>query len=481
MSESQLSNQHRNALACVERRMQAAGLPALAIATFRHYFLALAAGQTGLLPESSIRTVDQVQALASLPANTEQGQAALDQCVMIRLNGGLGTSMGLNQAKSLLPVKQGMSFLELIARQVLHLRQHHDKRVPLLLMNSFNTESDSLQLLARFPELAAGQADIPLSFLQHKVPRLLADSLEPVSWPSEPHREWCPPGHGDLYTALDTSGLLDKLLDRGYRWAFVANADNLGASLDPRILDLMAREQIPFLMEVTRRTLADRKGGHVALDAHGQLLLRESAQCPEQDQAAFQNIERHRYFNTNNLWLDLQALKATLRERNGILGLPLIRNLKHVVPEDRSTPTVIQAETAMGAAIAVFEGARIIEVPRTRFAPVKTTSDLLALWSDRFELNPDGSIHERGESPLVIDLDPEFYSTIQFFQARFPNGAPSLIGAKRFRLRGDIEFGRAVIVRGKVSLVAESGKTRKIDDGCVLENLDEDQDSGRST
>ncbi len=470
-------DRHQADFSAVARRMQAAGLPALAIRTFEHYFKQLACGQTGLLAEAEISPASDVPRLEDLPADSEFSPA-LAQTVVIKLNGGLGTSMGLNQAKSLLPARAGTSFLELIARQVLHLREATGHALPLILMNSFNTEADSLALLAKLPELAAGQGEVPLSFLQHRVPRLLEGSLQPVSWPQAPEREWCPPGHGDLYTAMLTTGLLDKLLSKGLRWAFVSNADNLGASLDPAILDLMARESIPFLMEVTRRTAADRKGGHVALDGNGQLILRESAQCPGEDQDSFQNIERHRYFNTNNLWLDLQALKDLMTARDGILGLPLIKNRKHVVPDDPSTPAVIQAETAMGAAISAFEGARILEVPRRRFAPVKTTSDLLVLWSDRYQVDKAGLVQPTTTSPLSVDLDEAHFGSINSFRTRFPSGAPSLVNALELSVRGDILFEGDVVIRGRVHLRNSGEAQRTISAGTEVDGIDE---SGNET
>ena len=179
----------------------------------------------------------------------------------------------------------------------------------------------------------------------------------PVEWPADPSLEWCPPGHGDLYTALLTSGMLEALLDGGYRYAFVSNSDNLGAVLDPRILAWVARERLPFAMEVTERTEADRKGGHLARRGD-RYVLRETAQTPKEDLDALQDISRHRYVNTNNLWVDLAALRDVLEERSGVLGLPLIVNQKNVDPGDKSTPEVFQLETAMGAAIGVFDGAR---------------------------------------------------------------------------------------------------------------------------
>ena len=463
-------NRHFSAIA---QKMTAAGMPDLAVRTFQHYYRQLLDGQSGLLGEDQIGPVQDTPSLAGWAGQTEAGGEALARTVIIKLNGGLGTSMGLNQAKSLLPARENLSFLELIARQVLHLRITSGHPVPLLLMNSFNTDADSLNHLARLPDLAAGQAPLPLSFVQHQVPRLHAATLDPIEWPAEPQREWCPPGHGDLYTVLHASGLLADLTARGYRYAFVSNADNLGATLNLDILGRFADEEIPFLMEVTERTAADRKGGHLARDHDGRLVLRESAQCPPDQHEQFQDIERYRYFNTNNLWLNLTALERELKSRDGILGLPMIRNDKHVVPGDSSTPKVIQLETAMGAAIQIFANARILNVPRTRFAPVKTTSDLLALWSDRYRVDSGGSVLAQTEDPLCTDLDERYFKTVEDFRARFPAGAPSLLNAERLAVEGNILFERDIVVRGRVRLVHRGQSQRRIAAGTVLEDLDE--------
>ena len=309
---------------------------------------------------------------------------------------------------------------------------------------------------------------MPLDFVQHKEPKIRVDDLTPVEWPDDPSQEWCPPGHGDLYTALLTSGMLDALLERGYRYAFVSNSDNLGAVLEPRILAWMAREGIPFAMEVTDRTEADRKGGHIARRKDGGFVLRETAQTPEEDLEALQDITRHRYVNTNNLWVDLQALADVLREREGVLGLPLIVNRKTVDPGDKSTPEVFQLETAMGAAIGVFDGAQPVRVPRRRFSPVKTTEDLLALRSDAYVLADDARVElapERDGTPPVVDLDDDHFKLLRDFDARFPEGAPSLVGCERLSVEGDVTFGAGVVVRGTVTV---SGP-RRIEDGAVLE------------
>ena len=95
---------------------------------------------------------------------------ALQKAIVLRLNGGLGTSMGLTGAKSLLEAKDGLSFLDIIARQVLALREAHDARLPLVLMDSFSTREDSLEALAAHPDLDVG---LPLDFIQNKEPKLL--------------------------------------------------------------------------------------------------------------------------------------------------------------------------------------------------------------------------------------------------------------------------------------------------------------------
>jgi UTP--glucose-1-phosphate uridylyltransferase len=436
-----------------------------AVEAFADAYERLRGGETGVLAERELEPVDE------LPDADELDEAdaadALDRAVVLKLNGGLGTSMGMTKAKSLLEVKDGLSFLDIIIRQVLAQRAATGARLPLVLMNSFSTRDDSLAALERHPEIAS---DVPPDFVQNKVPKLLADGLQPADWPDDPDLEWAPPGHGDVYAALVTSGMLDTLREHGYRYAFVSNADNLAAVLDPRILAWVAREEIPFLMEVANRTEADRKGGHLARRRDGGLVLREIAQTPDEDVDAFQDIERHRFFNTNTLWVDLDALHAML-ERDGVLGLPMIVNRKTVDPGDASSPAVIQLETAMGAAIDVFEGARALRVPRRRFAPVKTTDDLLALRSDAYVLTDEAHLElaEGRDAPPLVALDADHFKLVGDFEARFASGPPSLVACERLTVVGDVAFGADVSVRGAVTVEAGDGGQRRIPDGAVLE------------
>ncbi len=438
------------------QKMRDAGVDEVAVETFAHYFRLLEHGETGMVPESTIEPVD-LERLADAEVSEEAGAQAVRDTVVIKLNGGLGTSMGMDRAKSLLCVRKGLSFLDIIARQVLHLRQQHDAPLPLLMMNSFRTSSDTMAALARYEDL---QVDgLPLEFLQNKEPKLLLKDLSPVSWDPDPDLEWCPPGHGDVYTALRGTGLLDTLIDQGYRYAFVSNSDNLGAVADPRVAGWFAGTGAPFAIEAVRRTPSDRKGGHFARrTSDGRLVLRETAQTPDVDRAALADLDRHRYCSTNNLWFDLAAMKHALDVRNGILGLPLIRNVKNVDPGDPSSPKVVQVETAMGAAIEVFDDARLIEVERDRFVPVKTTNDLLVLRSDVYEIRRDFVLDQATDTLPFIDLDSDHYALVDDFAKRFPEGAPSLSEATSLKVEGDWTFGKGVRIVGDVELSALSAQ-----------------------
>jgi UTP--glucose-1-phosphate uridylyltransferase len=443
-------------------KMRADGLPEDAVETFALYEAKLREGETGVLPESEIEPLDDLPDAAELP---DADGSALGKAVVLKLNGGLGTSMGMTKAKSLLEVKEGLSFLDIIVRQVMHLRERHaGAALPLLFMNSFATRDDTLAALRRYPDLQVG--DLPLDFMQGRVPKLLEDGFEPVEWKADPSLEWAPPGHGDVYSSLRTSGMLERLLDEGYRYLFLSNSDNLGAVLEPRILDWFAREGFPFLSESTDRTESDRKGGHLARRRDdGRLVLRETAQTPDEDVESFEDISRHRYFNCNNIWVDLEALDRTLDERDGVLGLPMIVNRKTVDPGDSSSPAVVQLETAMGAAVGVFEGAAAIRVPRARFAPVKKTDDLLVVRSDAYALAEDFTVRLARERAPVVSLDSDCYKLLRDFEQRFSGGAPSLVDCERLTVEGDVTFGRGVKVRGEVTVRGP----RRVEDGELLE------------
>jgi UTP--glucose-1-phosphate uridylyltransferase len=449
-------------LRLAREKMTAAGVHPLAIEVFAHHYRQLERGETGFIPESSIEPLD-MPALADADVDEETGVRALRQTAVIKLNGGLGTSMGMERAKSLLCVRRGLSFLDIIARQTLHLRRTHDARIPLVFLNSFRTSADTLAALSRYRDLTV--EGVPLELLQTKEPKLLERDLTPVAWPRDPALEWCPPGHGDLYTAMSASGLIPTLLAAGYRQVFISNADNLGAVPEPRVAGWFAQSGAPFAIEAVRRTPSDRKGGHFAVrKADGRIVLRETAQTAPEDLDALGDLGRHRFTSTNNIWIDLQALQTALDGRDGMLGLPLIRNVKTVDPADPSSPKVVQIESAMGAAIEIFEGARTIEVTRRRFVPVKTTNDLLVLRSDVYDIGEDFVLDQAAPMVPFVDLDG-VYKLVGDFDKRFKEGAPSLREAESFVVDGDWTFGDNVRIVGKVTLDGERGR---VESGTVL-------------
>ena len=314
-----------------EEKMRDAGQPEEAARSFASAYRRLVDGEAGVIRSDELEPAREVPTLDELPDPEDLG--SLDAFAVIKLNGGLATTMWLRRPKSLVEARDGRSFLEIIIGQTLALRRKHGVRLPLVLMDSEATRAETLEALAAHPELETD--GLALDFLQSMVPKLDADSLEPVTWPRAPALEWVPPGHGDVYGALQRSGMLDALLERGFRYAMITNADNLGSTLDPRIAGHVAREQIPFLMEVVRGTEADRKGGHIARRrADGQLVLRETAQTPPEDEESFRDFRRWRYYNTNSIWVDLRTLAQRLEANNGVLELPLIVNRKTVDPRD---------------------------------------------------------------------------------------------------------------------------------------------------
>jgi UTP--glucose-1-phosphate uridylyltransferase len=406
----------------------------------------LADPDAGKLPGEVLNPVGDLPQLDDLP-DGDAARDALSRIAVVKLNGGLGTSMGLRGPKSLVEVKPGRSFLDVVALQVLDLRARYEVRLPLVLMNSFATREASLAALGRHDGIDSG---LPADFLQSREPKLRADTLEPVEWPADRELEWCPPGHGDLYVSLAASGMLDTLLDAGCRWAFVSNIDNLGATVEPRIAAWAEAEDVPFVLEAVRGTPADRKGGHLA-SRDGRLVLRETAQVPEGDES-FGDVERWRFYNTNNLWVDLQALARLLDERPSGPELPLIVNRKTVDPADEASPAVLQLETAMGAAVGSLDGARAVHVPRTRFAPVKTTDDLLVVRSDAYELGADGQMTQTFDAPPVVALDRDHYKRVDQLDAHFAAGPPSLRRCRRLTVHGPVDFGAGVVVEGEVEL-----------------------------
>jgi len=427
------------------RLMRNANLNKLVINSFSKYYKQVLSGSTGKLSKKEISPPGKKN-LIDYNRLEKPISSHLEKLVVIKLNGGLGTSMGLTKVKSLLRVKGDFNFLDIITRQILYLREKSKKNIPLLFMNSFNTRDDTLSYLEKYPELKL--PEIPLDFLQNKFPKIKQSDLSPLQNKKD-NLNWNPPGHGEIYLVLMISGVLDQLLDSGFEYSFLSNSDNLGAVVDEKILNYFAENNISFMMEVCKRSQGDRKGGHLAQTRGGRLVLRETAQCPEQEIDEFQDIEKYQYFNTNNLWVNLKALKDQLIKNDYLLPLSLIINPKEVENEK-----VYQIETAMGAAISVFEGSKAVVVNRDRFAPVKKTNDLLVIWSDAYKLQQDYKLmlDENLEEPPKVSLDERYYKTIEQLEEHCKDGIPSLKNCRKLKISADVFFGKNVEIIGDVQI-----------------------------
>jgi UTP--glucose-1-phosphate uridylyltransferase len=440
-------------------------LPPTIIDTFCHYYRKVVRGETGLVYNKNIKPVsfNDIERTENIKNFTSAGERAFEQAVRITLNGGLGTSMGLNGPKSLLEVKNGQSFLEII------LRQTEEQKITLVLMNSFSTHESTLAALKKI-----NPPRFPLIFQQHKFPKILQDGFGPASWPNNPELEWNPPGHGDVYTALYTSGLLQNLLRKGIKFAFISNSDNLGATMDPALLGYFSENAFPFMMEVAEKTPADSKGGHLAKLPGGGLILREAAQCPPDELIAFRDINLYRFFNTNNIWINLEFLEDLL-QKNKTIPLTMILNPKPLDPRNQNSPGVYQIETAMGAAISVFKRATAIKVPRSRFFPVKKCNDLLAVRSDYFVLSDNENLkvnparRKNRSNAIKINLDLKYYGKIDLFDARFRSGVPALVDCDALTIEGNVFFEKNVTIKNSVRIKNKSKSKAVIKAGSVIE------------
>jgi len=437
-----------------KEKMEKENLPPVLIDNFIYYYNKVISGEKGIIYDKDIECVreNEIDDAKDLSEYTGAGKKAIRNSIRIVLNGGLGTSMGLSRAKSLIEVRNGKTFLDIIVRQA------GKSNIKLAFMNSFNTHEDTVAALKKM-----NLSSFPILFLQHKFPKILREGFAPAIWPENNELEWNPPGHGDIYTALHTSGILNKLLSEGIEYAFISNSDNLGATMDEAILGYFAEIGYPFLMEVAERTPSDLKGGHLARHKNGRLLLREAAQCPVNELDAFKDTSCYRFFNTNNIWLNLCYLKDLI-EKEGTVHLPLILNPKNMDPRDDNSPRIYHIETAMGAAISLFDGATAVRVSRSRFFPVKKCNDLLALRSDCYLVTEEENLiinPERKYKTLRINLDPDYYGKIDQFNERFKEGAISLIECESLTVIGDVYFEKDVKITGNV-VITNRGRSRAV-------------------
>ncbi|KAK4295820.1 hypothetical protein Pmani_031641 [Petrolisthes manimaculis] len=395
-------------------------------------------------------------------------RSLLNKLVVVKLNGGLGTSMGCKGPKSIIPVRSDLTFLDLTVQQIEHLNKRYGSEVPLVLMNSFNTDEDTEKVIRKYQ----GFKVKTYTFNQSHYPRINRESLVPLPTTStiDNNREsWYPPGHGDFYQSFKNSGLLDQFINQGKEYVFISNIDNLGATVDLRILNFLLGGQHPgqceFLMEVTDKTRADVKGGTL-IKYENKVRLLEIAQVPKEHVDDFKSVKTFKIFNTNNLWIKLSAMSEVMQEKT--LDMEVIVNNKTL---DNGT-NIIQLEQAVGAAIKSFNGALGLNVPRSRFLPVKKTDDLLLVMSNLYNLQHGtltmSSLRQFDTTPLV-KLGSFHFGKVKDFLKRFGT-IPDMLELDHLAVSGDVTFGRRVVLKGTVIIIANHGDRIDIPAGAILEN-----------
>jgi|UniRef100_A0AC35G9D5 UTP--glucose-1-phosphate uridylyltransferase len=411
------------------------------------------------LPENAIHDYSQLPNV-----NAEDISKLLDKLVVVKLNGGLGTSMGCKGPKSVISVRNDLTFLDLTMQQIQHLNNIYGVSVPLVLMNSFNTDDDTNKVLKKYANVRVQVH----TFCQSQYLRINRETFTPLvkDLKANDHEAYYPPGHGNFYEAFYNSGLLQKFIDQGKEYIFLSNIDNLGATVDLNILNYIVNgsQKPEFVMEVTDKTRADVKGGTL-IQYQSKLTLLEIAQVPKDYVDEFKSISKFRIFNTNNLWGNLAAIKRVIE--NNELEMEVIVNPKHL---DRGVD-VIQLETAAGAAIKSFRGACGINVPRSRFLPVKKSSDLLLLMSNLYDINFGNlTLSDERSFPTtpLVKLGSQF-DKVNDFLKRFQS-IPDLIELDHLTVSGDVWFGRDVTLKGTVIIIANHGDRIDIPPGTLLEN-----------
>lgn len=374
----------------------------------------------------------------------------LNKLAVIKLNGGLGTTMGLTGPKSKIEVRDGNNFIDLVIKQIKHFNCKYESSVPLILMNSFNTQKETEKMIK-------GSKNITIkTFNQFKYPKISVNTKLPITG----DKSFYPPGHGNLYEVLYQTKLLDELINEGKEYLFISNIDNLSSTIDLNILRILDKGKADFIMEVTDKTTADIKGGTL-VKYNDVLRLIEVAMVPQDHVKEF--IKKFKVFNTNSLWINLKSLKEVVTK----LKLDIIQNRKVVDGQ-----TVIQLETAVGSAIQYFKNPIGLKVSRERFSPVKSCSDLFLVESNLYKTDKGTLV--RNEKRLISG-NP----TVKFIGRNFNNfekykktflDIPDIIDLDFLVLSGTISFGRKIVLKGTVVIIAPEGSKIDIPDGTILED-----------
>ncbi|KIL68833.1 hypothetical protein M378DRAFT_21754 [Amanita muscaria Koide BX008] len=418
-------------------------------------------------------TADSVTSYNVLPQSVDASMA-LNQLAIVKLDGLGQQSMGSSEATSNLEVKNGVTCLDLTVQQIDSLNSTYNADVLLIILSSYLTHDSILSSVKKYTDTRVNVTALHQSRYP-SVPSLSSTRVQNSKSKSTVY----PPGHGDLYESLHRSGLLDQLLSQGKRYLFVSNSNNLGSTfvvhdldvaylliqsrMDLTVLQHIVDKKIEFAMEVTNTSDIDPEGG-IVLEYDGKIRLLERAQVPSDQLDKFKSLRKFGTFNTNNLWIYLPALKQVMD--SGGLNLDIIAKTK--VSEDGQS--MIQLETAAGAAISHFKNVRIIKVPQSRFLPVKRPSDLLIVRSNLYHIQ-DAQLVMNEQilfRPPTIKLS-EHFRTVPELERRFAT-VPDLLELDQLTISGDVYLGRKVKLRGTIIIIADEGQRLEIPSDSDLEN-----------
>jgi UTP--glucose-1-phosphate uridylyltransferase len=274
MNESQLREDLARIPAPLRSRLEESGFDPARLVALAAPLFARARGEAGLSAQERNRVTGSVElpAEADLPDVPSPGTASDDRFTSIGLEslrrgeaafcvlaGGMATRMG-GVVKALVEAIDGCTFLDARLRENAGWSARVHTPVPLWLMTSEATDAPIREALER-----AKAPSHVTTFLQDLSVRLtrggrlfLGDDGQPSTYA---------PGHGDLPDALRRSGLLASFEQGGGKYVWIANLDNLGATLDASLLGDFIEGGSDLRVEVAGKETGDRGGIPVWADA----------------------------------------------------------------------------------------------------------------------------------------------------------------------------------------------------------------------
>ncbi|KAG0582020.1 hypothetical protein KC19_3G027000 [Ceratodon purpureus] len=416
--------------------------------------------------------------LPSVVDDHEKCKVLLHKLIVVKLCGTLGRSLGTTQPKSLVEIHSEQSFVDLAVQQIEVLNVKYNAKVLLVLATSDNTDRAVKQAVKKY---SASDVDI-IVFNQTEYPREV--------WPVTPklgEDGGYLTNNGDLFAAFSFSGKLDELLALGKEYLFISNCDNLGATVDLNMLNNLSENQCDYCMEVTPKNGTDAENGaYVSSEGNIELLEFEEVSRSQNEKSRSGDVK---VVNTNSTWVNLKAVKRLAE----IEALDIYCSSKGAGEGENIT---FQLQTSSGAPlyslqvngeifenlpiegnsdlllVQFFDGSVAVEVPRTRFHPIRDTSDLLLFRSDLYTVR-EGVVCP---NPLrlsdvnpTIELEGLKLRKMQYFTERLKH-IPSLLELSSLRVIGDVWFGSDVILQGKVVIWAKKDERIDIPDGEIIKD-----------